>query len=247
MVLFAGISGEDKQKAAATGGTTGQTTALGLESADAPEQDAEMNAKYEALVMRVRPGITRKQVEGILGKSDEEKANDLGQFNPQKAGQMLTILTWKGKPSIILSFINDRLSDGGTPGYDINKGFHGELPSDMPAEQKAKLQKALKGTGFHVDEHHTGSKASASPPNKKSAYDVGFDYGTQLAKQELNVSTRLTYPGQQKLYLQGVIKPYEESYLSLAGSVPFSSATENAKGKVDGFRQTVQKAGIDID
>lgn len=90
----------------------------------------DMDERYKALVNRIRPGMTREQVESILSFSDEEKENDLGEFNSQKAGQILTILTWKGdgnsKPSIVLAFINNRLSEGGTPGYDITKGFHGK-------------------------------------------------------------------------------------------------------------------------
>ncbi len=90
----------------------------------------DMDERYKALVNRIRPGMTREQVESILSFSDEEKENDLGEFNSQKAGQILTILTWKGdgnsKPSIVLAFINNRLSEGGTPGYDITKGFNGK-------------------------------------------------------------------------------------------------------------------------
>ena len=116
-----------------------------------------MEEKYKALVHRVQRGMTRDQVESVLGLPDEDKTNDLGKFNPQKAGQILTILTWKGdsdgKPSIILSFVNDRLQDGGTPGYDIGKGFHGQLPSSMSSEEKATLKEALNKTGFQVDEN----------------------------------------------------------------------------------------------
>ena len=116
-----------------------------------------MEEKYKALVYRVQRGMTRDQVESLLGLPDEDKTNDLGDFNPQKAGQILTILTWKGdggsKPSIILGFINNRLSEGGTPGFDIGKGFHGQLPSYMSAEEKAKLKKALDKIGFQVDEN----------------------------------------------------------------------------------------------
>lgn len=88
----------------------------------------DMEQRYKALVNRIRPGMTREQVENILGPADEEKENDLGEFNPEKAGQILTILTWQGdedsnSPSIILSFVNEKLQDGGTPGYDIHKGF----------------------------------------------------------------------------------------------------------------------------
>jgi len=123
--------------------------------ADLPASD--MEEKYKALVYQVERGMTRKQVENVLGIPDEDKTNDLGKFNPQKAGQILTILTWKGdggaKPSIILSFVNDRLQDGGTPGFDNGKGFHGQLPPNMSAEEKAKLKDALNKTGFQVDEN----------------------------------------------------------------------------------------------
>lgn len=123
---------------------------------DSESPAVEMKGKYEGLVKRVRGGMRREQVEAILGIADEEDEKDLGQFNPQKSGQILTLLTWRGdggsKSSIVLSFVNDRLQDGGTPGYDINKGFHGELPSNLSGAEKAQLKGALQGVGFGVDE-----------------------------------------------------------------------------------------------
>lgn len=115
-----------------------------------------MNDKYKTLVNRIRPGMSREQVEGILGTADEETVNDLGKFNPQKAGQILKILTWNGDgaddPVIILGFINNRLTQGGTPGYDIIKGFHGKLPSKMSDSEKSQSKKALNKLGFTVDD-----------------------------------------------------------------------------------------------
>ena len=100
--------------------------------------------------------MNRSQVENILGLPDEETEKDLGEFNPQKAGQILAILTWNGdgaaNPAIILGFINNRLTQGGTPGYDISKGFHGKLPSGMSNNEKNQTKKAMKNLGFTVDE-----------------------------------------------------------------------------------------------
>jgi hypothetical protein len=117
---------------------------------------SDLKEKYKALVNRIRVGMNRSQVESILGLPDEETENDLGEFNPQKAGQILAILTWNGdgaaNPAIILGFINNRLTQGGTPGYDISKGFHGKLPSGMSNNEKNQTKKAMKNLGFTVDE-----------------------------------------------------------------------------------------------
>ena len=117
---------------------------------------SDLKEKYKALVNRIRVGMNRSQVENILGLPDEETENDLGEFNPQKAGQILAILTWNGdgaaNPAIILGFINNRLTQGGTPGYDISKGFHGKLPSGMSNNGKNQTKKAMKNLGFTVDE-----------------------------------------------------------------------------------------------
>lgn len=117
---------------------------------------SDLKEKYKALVNQIRVGMNRSQVEKILGLPDEESEKDLGEFNPQKAGQILEILTWNGdaaaNPSIILGFINNRLTQGGTPGYDISKGFHGKLPSGMSKNEKQQTKKALKNLGFTVDE-----------------------------------------------------------------------------------------------
>lgn len=117
---------------------------------------SDLKEKYKALVNQIRVGMNRSQVEIILGLPDEETEKDLGEFNPQKAGQILEILTWNGdgaaNPAIILGFINNRLTQGGTPGYDISKGFHGKLPSGMSNNEKNQTKKAMKNLGFTVDE-----------------------------------------------------------------------------------------------
>jgi len=117
---------------------------------------SDLKEKYKALVNQIRVGMYRSQVENILGLPDEETENDLGKFNPQKAGQILAILKWNGdgaaNPAIALGFINNRLTEGGTPGYDISKGFHGKLPSGMSNNEKNQTKKAMKNLGFTVDE-----------------------------------------------------------------------------------------------
>ena len=109
------------------------------------------------LVHRIRPGMTRDQVEELLGLADEEKEDDLGEFNPEKSGQILTILTWNANegsdfPSIKLGFINDRLKDGGTPGFDINRGLKSKLPTNMNPQEKAKLKAAAKKLGISTED-----------------------------------------------------------------------------------------------
>jgi hypothetical protein len=86
-----------------------------------------MEQLYKALVFRIKPGMSKGEVEAALGSPDQKEQKDLGKFNPQKAGQSLEIWTWKDKADpkrfIMLSFVNGNLEDGGTPGYDIRKGF----------------------------------------------------------------------------------------------------------------------------
>lgn len=98
--------------------------AFGKEDTSGPK---EMQERYKALVERIKPGMSTNQVKSILGVPDKTEAKDLGKLNPQKAGQTLEIWTWRDKSDsksfIMLSFVNGSLEDGGTPGYDIRKGF----------------------------------------------------------------------------------------------------------------------------
>ncbi len=124
------------------------------EDADADLKD--MEERYKSLVNRVKPGMSKEQVEAILGMADESDEKDMGKLNPQKTGQMLDICTWHGdtesQGSIILSFVNGRLQDGGTPGYDIRKGFSSQLPGNMTPQEKAKVRKAAKGLGINTED-----------------------------------------------------------------------------------------------
>lgn len=87
----------------------------------------DMEDRYQVLVEKIRPGMSPTQVAGVLGQPDEKKANGLGEFNPQKRGQRLEIWTWREDAApdnlIMLSFVDGVLSEGGTSGYDIRKGF----------------------------------------------------------------------------------------------------------------------------
>ena len=126
----------------------------GVEANDADLMD--MEERYKALVNRVKPGMSKEQVEAILGMADESDEKDMGELNPQKAGQILDICAWHGdresQSSIILSFVNGRLQDGGTPGYDIRKGFSSQLPANITPEEKAKVRKAAKGLGIDTED-----------------------------------------------------------------------------------------------
>lgn len=85
---------------------------------------AKAEQQYESLVLRVKPGMTIGQVNSILGPPNETEIVDIGKFNPTKAGVILTIETWNdADPAIVLGFENGALFNGGTPGYDIHKGF----------------------------------------------------------------------------------------------------------------------------
>ena len=68
-----------------------------------------------------------QQVVSMLGRPDRTSVEDLGDLNPAKEGQKLTLLTWDSPQSeqhtILLSFIDNRLADGGTVGgYRITTG-----------------------------------------------------------------------------------------------------------------------------
>ena len=116
----------------------------------------DMEERYKSLVNWVTPGMPKKQVELILGMADESDEKDMGELNPQKAGEILDICTWHGdtesQSPIILSFVNGRLQDGGTPGYDIRKGFSSKLPSNMTPEEKAKVRNAAKTLGINTED-----------------------------------------------------------------------------------------------
>ncbi len=92
-----------------------------------------MNQHYEALVFRIKPGMSRHEVEAILrSRRNKTETTDMGRLNPAMAGQTLDTLTWRDKTNsknfIILAFVDGRLKEGGTPGYDIGKGFKVKLP-----------------------------------------------------------------------------------------------------------------------
>ena len=116
----------------------------------------DMEERFKALVFRVKPGMSKEQVEAIIGMADESDDKDMGDLNPQKAGQMLDICTWHGETesqsSIVLSFVNGRLQDGGTPGYDIRKGFSSKLPDNLSPSEKARLKEAAAKLGIRTDD-----------------------------------------------------------------------------------------------
>jgi hypothetical protein len=116
----------------------------------------DMEQRYKTLVARIRPGMTTNQVEAILGTPDDSEEKDLGEFNPQKAGQMQEIWTWRDiedeKKFIMLSFVNGKLQDGGTPGYDIRKGFKSKLPGNMDSNERKKLKDTGKRIGIDTDD-----------------------------------------------------------------------------------------------
>jgi hypothetical protein len=83
--------------------------------------------KLACMALQVRPGMSIQQVVSMLGRPDRTSVEDLGDLNPAKEGQKLTLLTWDSPQSeqhtILLSFIDNRLADGGTVGgYRITTG-----------------------------------------------------------------------------------------------------------------------------
>jgi len=150
-LAFGFVAAEKKEQNGANRETNKEKVVT--ESRANKQSGGNMEAKFEALVFKVKMGMNRQQVESILGSPDKTRQDDLGKFNPQKAGQTLEMLTWGDeKEFIILAFTNGILTGGGTPGYDVEKGFQGQLPSDVTGSDRMKLKSALEGIGFRVDD-----------------------------------------------------------------------------------------------
>jgi hypothetical protein len=115
--------------------------------------DTPIDDKMQALIFKVRKGMSRGEVKKILGTPDEQKESDLGKLNPAKAGQLQDIWTWRGtvngkKAFIMLSFIDGKLDDGGTPYFEVGKGFHGKKKGEMSKKDVRALNEALKLMGL---------------------------------------------------------------------------------------------------
>lgn len=112
--------------------------------------------RLKALVLRIKPGMTTRQVESILGTPDDTEEKEPVEGYPHMAGKKFELWTWSGdgedQPSIVLSFLNGKLQDGGTPGYDIRKGFKSKLPGNMSADEKKKLKDAAKKLGIATED-----------------------------------------------------------------------------------------------
>ena len=82
--------------------------------------DASHEEKLARMALQLKPGMTMGQVVSLLGQPDETSAEDLGDLNPAKRGQQLTIARWHSPTNeastIVLSFVNGRVSDGGAVG-----------------------------------------------------------------------------------------------------------------------------------
>jgi len=193
-------------------------------TADAPDAELmDMEERYKALVNRIRPGMTTKQVEAILGTPDDSDEKDLGELNPQKAGQTLEIQMWKGESesqsSIVLSFVNGKLQDGGTPGYDIRKGFKSKLPGNM------------------------NPRASQGGSEYEFCYQTGLKQGREHAElyRRMNASGKTQF---RTTYL-GILARFEKEYRSVARSYGEDHpATQQKKGIVDGYRKALVEGGI---
>jgi len=62
-----------------------------------------MKQRYQALVYRIKPGMSRAEAATIPGSPDQKEKKDLGKFNPAKAGQTLEI--WgRPPPKVVRGF-----------------------------------------------------------------------------------------------------------------------------------------------
>ena len=138
---------QDKQA-----GYNASNTSSNLAMRSRPTRLLTDEQRYEALVSKIRPGMTTAQVAAVLGQPNDKKRQDLGDLNPTKRGQILEIWTWETKATIMLSFVNGTLQDGGTPGYDIRKGFKSKLPNNASPAEEAKLRDAARRLGITIRE-----------------------------------------------------------------------------------------------
>jgi hypothetical protein len=113
-------------------------------------------ARLESLLSRVRPGMSYSQVVGILGSPDDTSTEDLGELGSFTKGRILTIAKWESPDdegsAILLSFENDVLSEGGTEGFKVGKGFRWAAPPGSSAADRRELQDAVRGLGITLDE-----------------------------------------------------------------------------------------------
>jgi hypothetical protein len=110
--------------------------------------DMSIDDKMRDLIFKVKKGMTKAEVKKILGAPVEQKETDLGKFNPAKAGIFQDIWTWRGTVNgkeafIMLSFLNGKLDDGGTPGFEIGKSFRGKKRGEMIEKDMESLEAIL--------------------------------------------------------------------------------------------------------
>lgn len=87
----------------------------------------DFDKQYEALVKRVRVGMTSSEVIAILGQPAEIKPTVPPAYQTPETSTCQT-MTWHSRTDprnhfIVLSFKEDMLNMGGTPGYDVRTGF----------------------------------------------------------------------------------------------------------------------------
>ncbi len=126
----AGKAGADAKQAKAARAGKGKTGSGGFNANDADLLDFEERCKV--LTTRIKLGMSKGQVEAILGFPDDEDEKDLGDFNPAKAGQILETWTWRddlnANKFIMVGFVNGALTDAETNalgqfGWNITKGY----------------------------------------------------------------------------------------------------------------------------
>lgn len=121
-----------------------------------PPKVVDHESRLESLLSQIRRGMSYSQVVGILGQPDDTSMEDLGDLNEFKKGQILTIAKWVSpddeRSTILLSFVNDRLTEGGTEGFGVGKGFRSSAPPGSSAAERRELQDAVRGLGITVDQ-----------------------------------------------------------------------------------------------
>jgi len=121
-----------------------------------PPKLVDHQSRLESLLSRIRRGMSYSEVVGIVGQPDDTSMEDLGDLNEFKKGQILTIAKWVSpddeRSTILLSFVNDRLTEGGTEGFGVGKGFRSSAPPGSSAAERRELQDAVRGLGITVDQ-----------------------------------------------------------------------------------------------
>jgi hypothetical protein len=108
----------------------------------------EMDGAFGALVKQVQPGMSTSRVGDMLCRPTKVEIKDV-------LDSYFEFWCWNERDNpdsfIMLSIEDGCVSAGGTPGYDIKKGFIANLPKGLSKSEREQRKDALDSTGFTVE------------------------------------------------------------------------------------------------